>query len=94
MIKEIKIKIPLEENPDICKWVIWHHYNIGKENIASEYSIMSQDGNTTSHRCRIMRKVIRKEVTAGGRLGFLLDSDLDEWVLQVLSPKSFLSKIL
>ena len=31
-----------------------------------------------SYRGWIMRKVIRKEVAAGGRLGFFLDSDVIE----------------
>ena len=41
--------------------VIWHEENIG---IIWE----------ASHRCCIMRKVIHKEVTTGGRFNFFLDS--------------------
>jgi len=41
--------------------VIWH-----EENIRTIWE--------TSRRCCIMRKVIHKEVTVGGRLDFFLDS--------------------
>ena len=41
--------------------VVWHEKNIG--------TIWQ-----TSHRCCVMRKVVLKEVTAGGRLDIFLDS--------------------
>ena len=45
--------------------VIWHEENIG--------TIWE-----TYHRCCIMRRVIRKKVTVGGRFDFFLDSGLLE----------------
>ena len=45
--------------------VIWHEENIG--------TIWE-----TSHRCCIMRRVIHKEITAGGKFDFFLDSGLLE----------------
>ena len=37
----------------------------------------------TSHRCCIMRKVIHKEVTAGGRFDFFLDSAIKCTTIQL-----------
>ena len=37
----------------------------------------------TLHRCYIMRKAIRKEVTAGGRFDFFLDSGRSHSLLSV-----------